>query len=332
MILHLWKSLLVLAVILSVEGVHLSVVWASDKESEGVTLINHAIQLTDLTQSGPYHMRSSLTVADEAVGKREGTDVVTFSSTERWRRELHMTGYDEVAVFLGHNMYRTRSLGFTPPSLRTDIAGSLRNLPETLDLKVVRVFNHKINDVEARCVYLEQKNDQPVEVTWCFDPHTGLPLAQLSGNGRRRIEFSNYKPFGNKFVPGAIEVIVDRKQRGKAVIEAIDSGITDSAHVFVPPVGAIARPWCDNMKIPRLISASRPEIPPAARFGTGLELNYELTVDAQGNVTSVIPMAASPYADRIAIETMRDWQLKPATCDHTPVPTDMSISLGVLRH
>src|SRR5260370_41967520 len=86
--------------------------------------------------------------------------------------------------------------------------------------------------------------------------------------------------------PGAIEVIVDRKQRGKAVIEAIDSGITDSAHVFEPPVGSIARPWCDTMKIPRLISAFRPEIPPAARFGTGLELNYELTVDAQGNVTS----------------------------------------------
>jgi hypothetical protein len=331
-IIQLWKSLLVLAVIFSVEGVHPNAVWASDKESEGATLINHAIHLTDLTQSGPYHIGASLTVVDEAVGKREGTDVITFSSTERWRRELHMTGYDEVAVFLGHNMYRTRSLGFTPPSLRTDIAGSLRNLPETLNYKVLRVFNHKVNDVEARCVYLEQKNGQPVEVTWCFDPHTGLPVAQLSGNGHRRIEFSNYKPFGNKFVPGSVEVIVDRKQTGRAVIETIDSGITDSAHVFEPPVGATARQWCDNMESPRLISVARPNIPPAARFGTGLELNYELTVDVQGNVTSVIPMAASPYADRIAIETMRDWQLKPAMCDHTPVPTDMSINLGALRH
>jgi len=62
------------------------------------------------------------------------------------------------------------------------------------------------------------------------------------------------------------------------------------------------------MKIPRLISASRPEIPPAARFGTGLELNYELTVMRKA-MSLRHSMAASPYADRIAIETMRDWQL-----------------------
>jgi hypothetical protein len=332
MIIKLWTSLLILVVVLPVEGILTNVVWASDKQSEGVTLINRAVQLTYLNHSGPYHMRSSLTVVDEALGKREGTDVVTFSSTERWRRELHMTGYDEVAVFLGHNMYRTRSLGFTPPSLRTDIAGSLRNLPETLDYKVVRVFNRKIRDVEARCVYQEQKNDRPIEVTWCFDPNTGLPLAQLAGNGRRRIEFSSYKPFGDKFVPSMIEVISDGKQTGKAVIEAIDSNITDSAHVFDTPVGATARQWCDNMEGPRPSSPLRVDLPQAARFGRGLELHYELTVDDQGRVTSVIPMAASPYADRIAIETLRDWQLKPAMCDHTPVPTDMLVNLGAMRH
>ena len=332
MIIRLWKSLLLLAVTLSVGSGLTSAVWASDKESEGLMLIHRALQLTDLNKSGPYHIRASLTVVDEAVGKREGTDVVNFSSTERWRRDLHMTGYDEVAVFLGHSMYRTRSLGFTPPSLRKDIAGSLRNLPETLSYKVIRVFNRKIRDVEARCVYQEQKNDQPVEVTWCFDPHTGLPLAQLSGNGHARIEFSSYKPFGDRFVPGTIEVIVDRKQKGKAVIEAIDSDISDSAHIFEPPVGATARQWCDNMEGPRPISVPGPDIPRVARLGTGLELTYELEVDAQGKVTSVIPMAASPYADRFAIETMRAWQLKPAMCDHTPVPTDIVIYLGSMRH
>jgi hypothetical protein len=297
-----------------------------------VMLIHRALQLTDLHQSGAYHILSNLTVVDEEVGKREGTDVVIFSSTERWRRELHMTGYDEVAVFLGHNMYRTRSLGFTPPSLRADIAGSLRNLPETLNYKVVRVFSHKIHGVEARCVYQQQKNDQPVEVKWCFDSGSGLPLAQLSGDGHRRIEFSNYKPFGDRFVPGVIEVFVEGKRKGKAVIQAIGSGITDSANVFEPPVGATARRWCDNMESPRVISGSRLDIPQGTRPGTGYELNYELTVDAQGRVTSIVPMAARPYLDRIAIEMIQTWQLKPAMCDQIPVPTDMVIYLGAMAH
>jgi len=180
-------------------------------------------------------MRSRLTVVDEELGTREGTDVVTFLSTERWRRDLDVTGYREVAVFLGDNMYRTRSLRFTPPSLRADIAGSLRNLPETLGYKVLRVFNHKINDIESRCAYLEERNDKPAEVTWCFNAQTELPTARLSGSGNRRIEFSNYKPFGSKFVPGNVEVIVDGKQKGSALIEAIDLGITVGAHTFDPP-------------------------------------------------------------------------------------------------
>jgi hypothetical protein len=331
MIIRLRQSTPVFAITLFVQVVFTTVVCASDKQSEGMALIRRAVDLTDLRQSGPYHMRSSLTVVDEALGKREGTDVVTFLSTER-RRDLHMAGYDEVAVFLGHNMYRTRSLGFTPPSLRVDIAGSLRNLPETLTYKVLRVFNRKINEVEARRVYLQQQNDQPAEVTWCFDPTTGLPIKQLSGNGRQRIKFSNYKPFGSRFVPGVIEAIVDGKQRGKAVIEAIDSGITDSVHVFEPPVDATVRQWCDNMQRPRPISIWPPDIPPGARSHSGLELKYELTVDAQGNVMDVIPMAAKPYVDRIAIETIRRWQSKPAMCDGTPVPTDMWIDIAAMMH
>jgi hypothetical protein len=304
--------------------------WALDKQAEGMSLIKHAVELTDLHQGSPYVMRSSLTVRDETLGERGGKEVITFSSIQQWRRDLHMTGYDEVAVFIGHNMYRSRSLSFTPPSLRTDIAGSLRNLPETLSYKVIRVFNRKMNEVELRCVYLQQKADQPAEVTWCFDPHSGLPWLRLSGNGSRRIEFLNYKPFGKKFVPGSIEVTTAGKPTGKAVIDAIESGIPDIAHQFDPPAGSSARPWCDDMEGPRPVAVARPDLPLAMRSRAGLELNYELTVDAKGNVTDVVPMAAKPFADRIAIDTMRSWQLKPATCDGAPAPTDMWIDVRAM--
>jgi hypothetical protein len=82
MSLQVRKSLLFLVVILSVEYFATSILWASDKESEATTLINRALQLTDLNRSGPYHLRATLSVMDEALGKREGTDEVTFSSTD----------------------------------------------------------------------------------------------------------------------------------------------------------------------------------------------------------------------------------------------------------
>jgi hypothetical protein len=332
MILRLSKGVSLLFAILFVQVASKCVVWAADKQSEGMALIQHSIELTDLRKSGPYHMRSRLTVADEAVGQREGTDLVIYSSTALWRRDLHITGYDEVAVFVGHRMYRTRSMSFTPPSLRVDIAGSLRNLPETLSYKILRVFNRKVNDVDSRCVYLQQVNDQPAEVTWCFDRKTGLPSTELSSNGMRQVEFSNYKPFGSKFVPGAIAVVVQGKSKGNAVLETIDSGIPDPAHSFAPPMGAAARLWCDDMHGLRRISGKTPDIPAGARSHSGLELNYELTVDEQGNVTDIVPMAAKPFVDRIVIETLRAWQMAPALCDGTPVPTDTWLDLGAMMH
>lgn len=322
------KGLLVFTALLAVQVMLESFACASDKQSEGIGLIKHAIELTDLRQSGPYRLRWNLTVVDEAIGKREGTDVVTFSSIERWRRDLHMTGYDEVAVFLGHNMYRTRSLAFTPPSLRADTAGSLRNLPEMLSFKVLRVFNRKKHDVEARCVDLQRQTDLPVETTWCVDPNTGLPSAQLGANGSRRIEFSNYKPLGGKFVPGQVEAIVEGKQRVKATLEAIDSGLADPAHGFDPPVGATARPWCDDMVGPTPISIPPMDIRPDLRSRKGLELKYELSVDARGKVTDIVPMDAKPFVDRIVIESMRTSQWNPAMCGGTPVPTDRVFDFG----
>ncbi|PYX34465.1 MAG: hypothetical protein DMG80_02125 [Acidobacteria bacterium] len=300
---------------------------ASDKQSEGMDLIKHAIDLTDLQHSGPYHLRWNLTVLDEALRNREGTDEVTFSSTERWRRDLHMTGYDEVAVFLGHNMYRTRSMAFTPPSVRADYAGSLRNVPEALTFKVVRVFNRKKDNVEARCVELQAHSYAPGGPTWCFDSRTGLPSEELGARGYRR-EFLNYKSLGSKFVPGEIEIIAGRKQRAKVVLEAADSAVADPVHGFDPPAGATVRPWCDDMALPSPIILPPMDIRPDFRSRKGLELKYELTIDAQGRVTNIVPMDPKPYVDRIAIESLRNSQWNPAMCSGTPVPTDTIFDVG----
>jgi hypothetical protein len=322
------KPNLVLAILLAVQIAFSTFAGAADKQSEGTDLIKHAIDLTDLQHGGPYHLRWNLTVVDEALGKREGTDEVTFSSTERWRRDFHMTGYDEVAVFLGHTMHRTRSIAFTPPSLRADYGGSLRNLPEALTFKVVRVFNRKKDNVEARCVELQAHSYAPGGPTWCFDSRTGLPSEELGARGYRR-EFLNYKSLGGKFVPGEIEIIAGGKQRAKAVLEAADSAVADPVHGFDPPAGATVRPWCDDMVLPSPIILPPMDIRPDLRSRhKGLELKYELMIDAHGQVTSVVPMDPNPYVDRIAIESLRNSQWNPAMCNGTPVPTDTIFDVG----
>jgi hypothetical protein len=123
-------------------------------------------------------------------------------------------------------------------------------------------------------------------------------------------------------IAAAVEVIVDGKQIRKAVLEGVDSSIADSAHGFDPPAGAVVRLWCDNMESPMPMANIQMDIQPALRSRKGLELKYEITVDASGKVTNVVPMDPKPSVDKIVIEGMQSSHWYPATCDGTPVTTD----------
>ena len=302
--------------------------YSTDKQAEGIALIQRSVDLTDLRKSGPYRLRASIAYEDVAVGKGEGINVVNFISVDRWRRDLQVTGYNEIALFLGAYMYRSRTARFTPPALRGDLVGSLRNLPEVLDYKVFRIYDQKIRDVTARCVYLQQnRKDRPSEVRWCFDPATGLPLAILAANEIWHTEFSDYKPFGSKFVPGKIELFEGRKSRGIATMDSVESTVPNQDVIFKIPSDAIGRRWCDDMQRPRPRSYFPIPVPPGARAHSGLDANYEVTIDEHGRVLDVVPMAERPFIDRIAIETISQWEFEPARCGDTPVLTDIALDI-----
>jgi hypothetical protein len=301
---------------------------AQDKQTEGMAIIQRAIELTDLTQSGPYQMHNILTLTDETLGKQfTGEEAVFFVSPEKWRRELRIKGYyDESAIFKGNMMYRGRSLNFTPPGARKDVAGSLRNLPDVVKYKVLRVYDRKVNDLDTRCVYLQNGGQRNYEITWCIDPKTGLPAAQYYRESGHYIEFREYKAFGKKFVPNVVEVFSGGKSKEKAVI-SISQGVPDDPKTFEAPSTYPARPWCDNMQALIVVDNKRPDIPQLARRHTGWELLYEMTVDEKGNVVNVVPMSPKPFADRIVMDTLAGWKFKPAMCGANPVPTDFIVSM-----
>jgi hypothetical protein len=305
-----------------------SVAFAEDKQVEGMALVQRAIELTDLRQSGPYEMHNVLTLTDEALGKQfSGEEAVFFVSPEKWRRELRIKGYyDESAIFKGNMMYRGRSLNFTPPAARKDVAASLRTLPDVVKYKVLRVYDRKVNGLDTRCVYLQNGGQRNYEITWCIDPKTGLPAAQYYSRSGNYIEFREYKSLGKKFVPNIIEVFWGGKSKEKAEI-SISAGVPDDAKIFEPPASYPARPWCDDMEALIVVNKPSPQIPQLTRNHTGWELLYEMTVDEKGKIINVVPMTPKQFADRIFMDTVAEWRFKPALCGSNPVPTDFIVSM-----
>ena len=287
-----------------------------------MALIRRGVELTDLRQSGPYHMHTRLSVRDQLLNKEvDGGEDVYWASSKQWRRDLGLKDYyRETAFLLNSQLYRVRNPGFTPPAARQDIAASLRNLPEALDYKVIRVFDRPIDGSATHCVLLQKPFALPLN--WCFDATSALPLVVYYENYEHRVQFRGYRPFGSKFVPGAVEVYQRDLLTGRALIDRIEAGVPDNPQLFKPPAGVEGRPWCDDMRMLQIVSTRRPDIPSSLRAHVGLQFIYEVTVDAQGNVSNVVPMAEKPFADRIVMETLATWKFKPASCSGTPVPTD----------
>ncbi len=295
---------------------------AKDAKPDGMDLVRRGLELTDLREGGPYHMHAQLQMHDFLERKDiTGVDDVYWQSAKQWRRELRMAGYySESALFLDGQLYRLRAPNFTPPAARRDVAASLRLLPDALHLKAGRVSSRTIGRSAAECVYLSGSGE---ESNWCFDATSGLPLAHFLKSYDDRIEFAGYKPLGTRFVPGTIQHFWKGKSFATAAIETVELNLPKDAKLFQPFPKAEVRPWCDDTDGLKAITTTRPDLPQWARSSTGLQLTYEVTIDAKGDVANVVPMAENPPLDVIVMQTLAHWKFHPAMCGSTPVPTDI---------
>jgi hypothetical protein len=291
-----------------------------------MALIRRGIELTDLSQSGPYHMHSLLSVRDQLLNKQiDGVEDDYWRSAKEVRSELRLKDYySESAFLVDGQLYRLRRPSFTPPAARQDIATDLRYLPAAMEDIVVRVFDRQVDGNATHCVLLRKPFALPSN--WCFDATSGLPLVEYFENYDHRIEFRGYRQFGSKYVPGTVEMFQRGSLIGRAVIDRVEAGLPDDPKLFKPPAGLEGQPWCYDMRFVQWLSNPRPDIPQGMRSHSGLQLIYEVTVDARGNVSNVVPMAEKPFADRIVMETLATWKFKPASCGGTPVPFDMMMN------
>jgi hypothetical protein len=295
--------------------------------SQGMELLHRAIVLTDIRQSGPYHIHNQLTATDPDLSAKEGYEDIYFASSQKWRREVRMKGYyEESAIFLNDTMYRARNPNFTPPGARTDVAARMRDLAFETERAVRRVYPREVNGVKTQCVeFASLENATQLGTTWCFDETSGLPMVHFRKRFEHRTEFRNFKPLGEKFVPGAVEMFRNNKSTRKAETQTIEMSVPTSAAFFTPPAGYEARTWCDDMKMPRLESRRSFNLPTSARLNKGLELLYEGTIDEHGNVKTIVAMQPKPVADGPIVDSVLVWRFKPAMCGETPVTTDIML-------
>jgi TonB family protein len=354
------RNILVCAVALSIAPA-----FASKKETEAANMIERAKQASDIHAEGssPFRLKLNFKVTDKKGGSvLQGTYTETWGSKTRWRRETTVGDFRRLEVAAEQQRWLIES-GQTLPEPARNLPALValgRLQPEVW--KPERVEKRKLNGATVRCVEAApalragvhiaaaSHTESPSEVpTLCFDASSGVLLAEVEPqpdtyenytttnpsisrcckivSHTSSCFFSAYQKFGEREVARSFHCVEDGYPTlDAAVVELVPEPTPDPA-LFAPPTGGVKEQnGCpDSIRPPRSVYQPEPVSPASSGVVT-----ITLNVGVDG-APSDLAVVSSPNVklDRSALEAVRQWRFKPASCDGEPVSTKIAVEVDM---
>jgi TonB family protein len=169
---------------------------------------------------------------------------------------------------------------------------------------------------------------------WCFDKSGGqlvaqsMPFISQGGELVSRCAFTDFQNLGDKLFPKSIQCFEGERQVFAArVVQLTFQEPTDKA-IFAGLPGAKEFPNCPvQLKNPEAIEKPYPD-----RVAGG-PVVLSLIVGTDGKPQDLkVYTSAGPEMDKTALEAVRRWRFKPATCEGQPMETLIMVAVNVTRH
>jgi len=320
-----------------------STVFASNKQEEAASLIEHAKQLSDIRSDGAPAFR--LTVGFKAMKKDgtvlEGTYIEIWGSKAQWRKETVAGNFRRTEVLTGQKRFLLEPVEVLPEHIRDVPALSEvgRFRPEAW--RPEKIGNRKLNGASVRCIQtLPVIRDGPRLLTGrglegeaeipslCFDKSSGVLAAEIEPktiiSDGVACFFSEYQKFGDHQYARAYKCMEGQQPRLEArVLELVALPKADPA-LFTLPNGAKESKGCpDPAEPPRVVFQPEPEVPPSSGMVT---LSIVVGIDGIPRDFSTVS-SPNPKQEKAALEAVRRWRFRPATCDREPVEVRIAVEI-----
>ena len=302
---------------------------SKQERREAVELMSRASELSSLQQRDipPFHLYVTMKLGGLVSGPSEGRYLWITGSGEKWRREIKVSTYVDIAVGDGGRTWRKRNLGFTPKSASwAELLVANHGRLFFLDgEKLERLYGRS----DRRCVDLRRDEDMR---TLCFDKR-GLLISVSYPNEGATYTYDQYEAFENKLFPRVLRVT----SHGNVVVDAkVDElAVDDVPYVglFTPPPGTTALPGCVNPVPGRLIWKAEPQYPYIARSQHRLgSVTLSVQIDREGRVRQTLVIGtAGTDLDIAASNAVKQWRYAPFTCGTTPVESEAEVTINFLH-
>jgi TonB family protein len=284
-------------------------------------LADQANAISDLSKLGSYKLKAIVAVGDEKHGAT-GTLTVDHDQ-ENTRQELEFTDYHEVSLIRGDTGYFRRK-----PSVPLYVAERIRDFDELWWVaipsgsEVDAVSSAKVHGVQALCFTV--RPDKTTHIRYCFDAATHLLMSSRASHADDNVEilFLDYQEIDGVHFPGTIRFLEEEKAAEEVRKVAIIRMAFEPAN-FAPLADARGFHTCRHLVPPRPAKRVNPQYPEIARIKHLQGKVYLLAmVGEDGRVQKVTPLGGHPVLAGAAMDAVKQWEYKPATCPSGPTAID----------
>jgi hypothetical protein len=193
-------------------------------KQEGQDLIEQAETKTDIFELPSFEMKANLRI-DNNGKPLDGTYLLLWNGSERWREEINFPAYSEVRVGAKGVVFLKRNMDFIPLQIARlhstlghgfGLTGSFLGLAPRPNETVKKVKDQKVNGVKVECVEITDHENHSREV--CVDASTVTIVRQKPFFDKEMM------PIGTKLFPHFLSYV----ESGKSLV---DIHVTDPREV-----------------------------------------------------------------------------------------------------
>lgn len=311
-------------------------------------IISKARTIVSLNATGPVEIQANLRIASPT-GEMKGTYILDWAAPDRFRREIHLPGYDEISVVNGSVMYRKRNTNFTPlaafrveelmdpatdmTQLQRDSAHPAEQLLANLELlsgNPAASFGPTILKYPAGAINCVQIPSVSYELL-CTDRKHGWPIS-IAGRKTaddETIRYANYRKVGFGFLPFDRLYFVDGRFFISAEVTSAQSIKTVSPETFAVPSGAEQLDWCADQTPAQLVPLTGPLPVDPQSFQNSEIVDAFVNADGTPRRLEIIG-TGGPAADAALQEIANLIRFVPAACGNHPVSSELPVVIGGL--
>jgi TonB family protein len=279
-------------------------------------------------------MRAEIQVSDAKGTLVNGSYTLNWVSPSRWREEIRFGNYERLRVGEANGYWQRSGLNYQP-----EVVFELDRLLHVRDVLRVaskqtlgKIKNREKDGIRQKCT--EVKWITQVDRVICFDEAGGNLLSVEYPRGQNqsppvmsRIEYSAFNTIDGKRVPYEIRALRDKKPTAAVKILEIVKTNEENAAQFEKLENAEFWPHCDDMQEVESVSRIQPVYPMSARTNReqGRVILYAV-IEADGSLSHLtVIQRATPTLESAAVEAVRHWRYKPASCGQLPIRIETSI-------